>query len=70
MCPRISLVLLSLLALAAASPIDEKLQPVIAWKNNIGLINPPTPHPNAASGSALSSVAGTALAVGAIAILI
>ncbi|KAJ7496868.1 hypothetical protein FB451DRAFT_1209051 [Mycena latifolia] len=42
MFPRLAFALLSLLALAAATPapIDAKLQPIIASKNNIGFVNP------------------------------
>ncbi|KAJ7503055.1 hypothetical protein B0H11DRAFT_2223154 [Mycena galericulata] len=70
MFPRVALAVLSLLALAVATPIDEMLQPIIASKNNLGLANPPTANTNAASGRALVSGAGAALAVGVVAVLL
>ncbi|KAJ7125156.1 hypothetical protein C8R44DRAFT_874990 [Mycena epipterygia] len=72
MFPRLAFTLLSLLALAAATPapIDEKLQPIIASKNNIGFVNPPSASTNAAPGRVLSSVSGAALAAGVAAILL
>ncbi|KAJ7772052.1 hypothetical protein DFH07DRAFT_953335 [Mycena maculata] len=70
MFPRVALALFSLLALVAATPIDPGLQPIIAAKNNLGLVNPPTTNSNAASGRALVSGAGTAIAMGVVAVLI
>ncbi|KAJ6593430.1 hypothetical protein B0H19DRAFT_1246202 [Mycena capillaripes] len=73
MFPRIALAVLALVALAAASPapnpnpIEEKLQPIIASKNNMGLVNPPTPNSNAASGRAVSGTSAV-LAVGVVAV--
>jgi len=68
MFPRLALAVLALVTIASATPapIDEKLQPIIAYKNNIGFVNPPTPNSNAALGRAVSG-AGTALAVGVVA---
>ncbi|KAJ6491808.1 hypothetical protein C8R47DRAFT_1214602 [Mycena vitilis] len=73
MFPRISLAVLALAVFVAASPapIDEKLQPIIASKNNIGFVNPPSPSPssNAAPRRAVSG-AGAALAVGVVAVFL
>ncbi|KAJ7188727.1 hypothetical protein C8R46DRAFT_28911 [Mycena filopes] len=67
MLPRLAIALLSLVALVAASPapIDAKLQPIIASKNNIGFVNPP--KPNAAAARMVPGV-GAALAVGVVAV--
>ncbi|KAF8178689.1 hypothetical protein K438DRAFT_1977919 [Mycena galopus ATCC 62051] len=68
MLPRLALAVLALLTIAAATPapIDPGLQPIIAYKNDIGLANPPKPDSNAASGRGLSG-AGVVLAVGVVA---
>ncbi|KAJ7821090.1 hypothetical protein B0H14DRAFT_3734328 [Mycena olivaceomarginata] len=56
MFPRLAVVALALLTFAAATPapIDEGLQPIIAYKNNIGFVNPPTTNSNAASRHTMS----------------
>ncbi|KAJ7928426.1 hypothetical protein B0H13DRAFT_2311381 [Mycena leptocephala] len=75
MFPRLTLAILALLALVAATPapapapIDPGLQPIIAYKNNIGLTNPPTENSNAALGRTVSG-AGAALAVGVVAAIL
>ncbi|KAJ7270048.1 hypothetical protein B0H12DRAFT_1229298 [Mycena haematopus] len=68
MFPLLAFAVLAFLTLAAATPapIDAKLQPIIAYKNNIGLANPPTPNSNAASGRVVFG-GGTILAVGVVA---
>ncbi|KAK7057597.1 hypothetical protein R3P38DRAFT_3169116 [Favolaschia claudopus] len=64
MFPRIALAVFALVSFVAATPapIDEKLQPIIAYKNNMGLVNPPTDNSNAASARMVSG-AGAALTV-------
>ncbi|KAJ7929147.1 hypothetical protein B0H13DRAFT_2311005 [Mycena leptocephala] len=65
MFPRLLLAVLTLPLLAIATPvpapIDPGLQPIIAYKNNIGLINPPTPNSN---GAAVRGVSGALRACG------
>ncbi|KAJ7350569.1 hypothetical protein DFH08DRAFT_958224 [Mycena albidolilacea] len=53
---RLAVVALALLTFAAATPapIDEGLQPIIAYKNNIGFVNPPTTNSNAGSRHTVS----------------
>ncbi|KAJ7782619.1 hypothetical protein B0H16DRAFT_1709469 [Mycena metata] len=64
MFPRLALAL-SLIVLAAASPapIDPKLQSVVAAKNNIGFVNPPSPN---AAGRVVPGM-GAAVVVGVVA---
>ncbi|KAJ6497619.1 hypothetical protein C8R45DRAFT_1093971 [Mycena sanguinolenta] len=71
MFPRLALVVFAFLTLVAATPapIDAKLQPIIAYKNNIGLANPPTTNSNAASGRMVSG-ASAVLAVGVVTALL
>ncbi|KAJ7198597.1 hypothetical protein GGX14DRAFT_573472 [Mycena pura] len=60
---------LVIVAVATPAPIDEKLQPIIAAKNNLGLVNPPKVNANAASGIVISSLSGAAV-VGVAAVLL
>ncbi|KAJ7030035.1 hypothetical protein C8F04DRAFT_1264382 [Mycena alexandri] len=62
----LAVALLSLIVLVAASPtpIDPKLQSVVASKNNIGFVNPPNSN---AAGRVVPGM-GVAVAVGVAAV--
>nr|GAT56217.1 predicted protein [Mycena chlorophos] len=62
---RAILLVLSLVALGFATPIDEKLQPVIALKNNIGFVNPPQASTTSGASSLSASLSMSAVVLGA-----
>ncbi|KAJ7287103.1 hypothetical protein C8J57DRAFT_1495578 [Mycena rebaudengoi] len=61
-----SLVALAAFSLATAIPIDSKLQPIIAAKNNLGFVNPPSANSNAAVGLSPGFIAASAISAASI----